>query len=170
MKARLLLLVLLLLAVGVVIWRADRQPRADTQRIETKSEQAEPPAPAGQPEPEPMAVESRPPQGGVATTRDTANGVEAELESVKFLVRDFRAALGENPVGNNAEITKALMGANRKKTRFLDTGVFQLNDKGELVDHWGTPYFFHQISGKEMEIRSAGPDKRMWTDDDLIIH
>ena len=45
MKARLLLLVLLLLAVGVVIWRADRQPRADTQRIETKSEQAEPPAP-----------------------------------------------------------------------------------------------------------------------------
>jgi len=36
------------------------------------------------------------------------------------------------------------------------------------VDPWGTPYFFHQLSGKEMEIHSAGPDKMMWTADDLV--
>ena len=95
--------------------------------------------------------------------------VKTELESVKFVVRDFRASLGGNPVGNNAEITKALMGANRKKTHFLDGANLRLNDKGELIDRWDTPYFFHQISGIEMEIRSAGPDKRMWTDDDIII-
>ena len=41
--------------------------------------------------------------------------------------------------------------------------------EGELVDAWGTPYFFHQISGSEMEIHSAGPDKIMWTSDDLVV-
>jgi hypothetical protein len=45
----------------------------------------------------------------------------------------------------------------------------KLNDKGELVDRWGTPYFFHQLSRDHMEIRSAGPDKVMWTQDDPII-
>jgi hypothetical protein len=44
----------------------------------------------------------------------------------------------------------------------------RVNGDGELVDPWGTPYFFHQLSGTDMEIRSAGPDKTMWTDDDLM--
>jgi hypothetical protein len=35
-----------------------------------------------------------------------------------------------------------------------------------MCDRWGTPYFFHQVSKTEMEIRSAGPDRRMWTGDD----
>jgi hypothetical protein len=48
-----------------------------------------------------------------------------------------------------------------------DSGL-RINEKGELVDAWGTPFFFHQLSGSEMEIRSAGPDKVMWTDDDLV--
>jgi hypothetical protein len=44
----------------------------------------------------------------------------------------------------------------------------RINGKGELVDYWGTPFFFHQLSGTEMEIHSAGPDKVMWTADDLV--
>ena len=49
-----------------------------------------------------------------------------------------------------------------------DAGL-RLNAAGELVDPWGTPYFFHQLSATEMEIHSAGPDKVMWTRDDLVI-
>ena len=45
----------------------------------------------------------------------------------------------------------------------------RINSQGELIDPWGTPYFFHQLSGTEMEIHSAGPDKVMWTQDDLVI-
>jgi hypothetical protein len=44
----------------------------------------------------------------------------------------------------------------------------RINARGELVDYWGTPFFFHQLSGTEMEIRSAGPDRVMWTVDDLV--
>jgi hypothetical protein len=84
------------------------------------------------------------------------------------MVRDYRSVAGENPVGTNAEIMKALMGENKKGARFGPPEGQQLNGDGELVDRWGTPYFFHQLSKTEMEIRSAGPDRVMWTGDDQV--
>jgi hypothetical protein len=48
-----------------------------------------------------------------------------------------------------------------------DSGL-RINGRGELVDYWDTLFLFHQLSGTEMEIRSAGPDKIMWTADDLV--
>ena len=45
----------------------------------------------------------------------------------------------------------------------------RVNARGELVDNWGTPFFFHSLSRTEMEIRSAGPDHKMWTGDDLVM-
>ena len=74
-----------------------------------------------------------------------------------------------NPVGTNPEITQALEGENPRHINFLKADGNRVNSRGELVDSWGTPYFFHQISGSEMEIRSAGPDKVMYTGDDLVI-
>ena len=44
-----------------------------------------------------------------------------------------------------------------------------INPNGELCDRWGTPFFFHAESAKKMEIRSAGPDKKMWNDDDVVF-
>jgi len=77
---------------------------------------------------------------------------------------------GGNPVGTNPEITRQLSGGNPRHINFLDAQAgMQVNNNGELIDPWGTPYFFHQISGTEMEIHSAGPDKLMWTSDDLVV-
>ena len=73
------------------------------------------------------------------------------------------------PSARNPEITAALMGDNPKHINFVtpDSGL-RVNEKGEMLDAWGTPLFFHQISGHEMEIRSAGEDRKMWTFDDLV--
>jgi hypothetical protein len=92
------------------------------------------------------------------------------MENVRRVFRDYAARFGGNPVGTNPEITRALDGDNPRQVHFLDeeSGV-RVNEKGELVDPWGVPFFLHQLSAKEMEIRSAGPDQRMWTDDDLVI-
>jgi hypothetical protein len=90
------------------------------------------------------------------------------LENLRVAVRHYGLRFGGNPVGTNQEITKALNGGNPHHVEFLGPDGNSINDKGELVDAWGTPYFFHQLSGQVMEIRSAGPDKRMWTDDDLV--
>jgi len=91
------------------------------------------------------------------------------LENMRTTIRQYAAAFGENPVGTNPEITSALSGQNRKQINFLKADGNRVNAKGELVDTWGTPYFFHQLSAHQMEIRSAGPDHVMYTADDLII-
>ncbi|MEY2466500.1 MAG: hypothetical protein QOD03_1021 [Verrucomicrobiota bacterium] len=94
---------------------------------------------------------------------------EVVLENMRLVFRQFSSTFGGNPVGTNLEITKALNGGNPKQTQFIkpDSGL-RINSNGELVDAWGTPFFFHQLSAKEMEIHSAGPDRVMWTRDDLV--
>ena len=95
---------------------------------------------------------------------------EIALDNMRHAINDYGSMFDGNPTGENSEITAQLNGQNPKHANFIrpEAGM-RINDQGELVDPWGTPYFFHQLSGHEMEIRSAGPDKVMWTDDDLII-
>ena len=83
------------------------------------------------------------------------------------MLRDYRAMMSENPVGNNAEITKALLGGNRRGAEFSNSEM-KLDKDGQLVDRWNHPYFFHQLSKIDMEVRSAGPDGMMWTPDDEV--
>jgi hypothetical protein len=91
-----------------------------------------------------------------------------EVDKVALMIRDYRSMAGENPVGTNAEIMAAVMGKNAKQAKLGPPESMQLNANGELIDRWGTPYFFHQLSRDQMEIRSAGADKVMWTDDDAV--
>lgn len=109
----------------------------------------------------------KPVAGPVAPTPPEALG---NIGRVDRLLRDYLARLNEYPVGSNAEITAMLMGRNAKSIKFLVPGEAPLNDKNELVDHWQTPYFFHQVSGTRMEVRSAGPDREMWTADDVKLN
>ena len=71
-----------------------------------------------------------------------------------------------NPVGENAEITAALAGGNSVRFGFIPPGHPAINLRGELCDRWGTPFRFHQLSGAQMEIQSAGPDRKFGTPDD----
>jgi hypothetical protein len=91
------------------------------------------------------------------------------LDNLRHAIRDYGARFGGNPVGVNSEITSQLNGQNAGQANFIRSEAgMRINDQGELVDPWGTPFFFHQLSGAEMQIRSAGPDKIMWTADDLV--
>ncbi len=121
--------------------------------------------------PEPVAVAppippDEPPQ--ILPVRPSPEALK-DMDDVQFMLRDFRARLGENPVGTNAEIMKRVMGGNPANARLGPPEGQSLNDEGELLDRWGTPYFFHQISRTEMEIRSAGPDRKMYTADDIVV-
>jgi hypothetical protein len=107
--------------------------------------------------------------GGPESTPVNLPG-ETVLENVRSTVRSYGSMFEGNPVGTNPEITAALNGENAKGVHFLEAEKgMRVNRQGELVDPWGTPFFFHQLSGSETEIRSAGPDKQMWTADDLVI-
>lgn len=93
-----------------------------------------------------------------------------EIDKVSLMLRDYRTIAGENPVGTNAEIMAAVMGKNPRQAKLGPPEGMQMNEKGELLDRWGTPYFFHALSRDHMEIRSAGPDRVMWTEDDPVLH
>lgn len=103
-----------------------------------------------------------------ATAESSTFPAETVLQNLRVSIKQYAATFGENPVGTNPEITSALQGQNPKQMSFLKADGNRVNSNGELVDIWGTPYFFHQLSAHEMEIRSAGPDRRMYTADDLV--
>jgi hypothetical protein len=102
------------------------------------------------------------------STQPDRDAARNDVENISLMLRDFRTVQGDNPVGSNAEIMKAIMGGNKKGATLGPPEGQNLNANGELVDRWGTPVFFHQMSANEMEIRSAGPDQKLWTSDDVI--
>ena len=93
---------------------------------------------------------------------------QIDVGRVRHMIADYHTLMGENPVGTNAEIMKQMMGGNPRQATLGPPEGIPLNAQGELVDPWGTPYFFHQLSRDKMEVRSAGPDKMMWTADDVV--
>ena len=105
----------------------------------------------------------------LAADTPTRDGAAVEIGKVRRMIVDFHTLMGENPIGTNAEIMRALMGGNPRQATLGPPEGESLNDKGELVDPWGTPYFFHQLSRDRMEVRSAGPDKVMGTADDVVV-
>lgn len=96
--------------------------------------------------------------------------IHADLRLVSSIIETFRSNFLQtgNPVGSNAEITSALIGRNRLRLALIPPDHPAINQEGELCDRWGTPFFFHSESATRMEIRSAGPDRKMWNEDDVV--
>jgi hypothetical protein len=91
------------------------------------------------------------------------------IYAVEQLFADYRYAYKENPVGSeNTEITQQLLGKNPKRIVFIDPRCAALRGN-QLVDQWGTPFFFHAVSGQHMQVRSAGYDRQHWTADDVFV-
>ncbi|PAW68398.1 MAG: hypothetical protein B9S34_02570 [Opitutia bacterium Tous-C1TDCM] len=95
----------------------------------------------------------------------------ADLRQINDLFGAYRSNFPRdgNPSGSNAEITAALAGKNRLQLALIPPDHPAINRDGELCDRWGTPFFLHPESGARMDLRSAGPDRKMWTDDDLVF-
>lgn len=108
----------------------------------------------------------------VAETAASLNSPETtateDIATIGFLISQFRQHHGGNPIGENDEITAALLGTNAKSLGYLSENSTYIDSGGRLTDRWGNPYFFHAISGEKMEIISAGPDLRLYTADDII--
>ena len=82
----------------------------------------------------------------------------SDCDNLIMGIQQYREFVGSYPTGNNAAITKALLGQSEKKVLILAVRRSNINDKGEITDPWGTPYQFY-FSHNEVLIRSAGPNK-----------
>lgn len=117
---------------------------------------------------EPLAAASSPPATPPPRrVSDAVPEASADFDKIALMFRNYRTLTGENPVGTNAEIMEAVIGGNPKGAKLGPPEGQQLNPGGELIDRWGSPYFFHQLTRDRIEIRSAGPDRVMWNEDDL---
>jgi hypothetical protein len=85
------------------------------------------------------------------------------LTSARILVKDHHGI----PLAENRDFTSFLSGKNNHRVAWIRPDHPRVNAEGELTDRWGTPLFFHQESSSETSLRSAGPDRKMWTEDDL---
>ncbi|MGJ8724078.1 MAG: hypothetical protein ACSHYB_05935 [Roseibacillus sp.] len=95
---------------------------------------------------------------------------ENDLLLLGDLLDLFRTTLKQAdslPTSGNREIVKALQGSNAHREVFLPSGFTFLDKQGRLLDRWQTPLYFHFVSARSPEIRSAGPDLLLWTEDDL---
>ena len=89
----------------------------------------------------------------------------ADADSLILGIQQYREFVGSYPTGNNLAIAKALLGRTEKKVLILAVRKSDMNDKGEILDPWGTPLRFY-FSDNEVMIRSAGPNK-VWEDSDV---
>jgi hypothetical protein len=103
--------------------------------------------------------------GRVQAKSDPHVQFNRNAENLILGLQQYKEFTGAYPVGNNVSITRAMMGKNDKKVLILSIRQTDLNDKGEIVDPWSTPFRFY-FSGDEVLIRSAGPN-RVWEDDDV---
>ncbi|MDB6119296.1 MAG: hypothetical protein JWO08_3077 [Verrucomicrobiaceae bacterium] len=128
----------------------------------------QPPAAPPSPIRDPMAIDPMI-QGLADELASKEQPPTRDLEIVNEFVTLYSRAFQGNPIGMNEDITAVLTGHNpRKGILFPPNNPMIVN--GQLVDHWGTPYWFHPSSSTRMEIRSAGPDKNLFTADDVVIN
>ena len=170
---RVIVAVLALLAIAIFI----SQFRRSTGGASPSSAAAAAPSTDSQSEIEnPKArISSPPPVLDRSPLADALNSpateIRADLRLVSGILDTFRTNFPRtgNAVGANAEITAVLAGKNKLGLALIPLEHKAINRAGELCDRWGTPFFFHAESASRMEIRSAGPDRKLWTEDDVTF-
>lgn len=169
-----LLLVVAGLLIAIYLWHWGR-PVSSRPNRPASSEAGSAPAaaPTKSSDQRPPAAGAAPaPAGGfegLAELHATNGSVTTDLRVLQAVLEAFRTSFPAegNPTGSNAEITAALTGTNRLGLVLIPRTHPAINAEGELCDRWGTPYFFHSESRRRTTVRSAGPDRRMWTEDDV---
>jgi len=121
------------------------------------------------PLPEPPVVAE--PLAVITEINDPQGTAADDVRILKEMVANFLSAVKEPyrpPLGINEDFAKAFTGGNRYGDVFLATNHPSLNEQGQLIDRWGTPYHFHPRAADAVDVRSAGPDRKLFTEDDVI--
>ena len=168
MKRHLSTIILSALILALLTWyfwpaSAPQSPSNAPASFSSPNSDRRPPPPA--PAPSPTAERS--------TLADALNSpkttIRSDLSVVNEIIFTFRTNFPRdgNPVGTNAEITAVLTGKNKLHLALIPPDHSAVSrTTGELLDRWGTPFFFHAESATRMTITSAGPDKKLHTADD----
>lgn len=93
---------------------------------------------------------------------------QTDIRIIEHLLDQVHTVFHELPTGDHDEVVAFLRGANPRSIQYIPDEDPNLNEEGEIIDRWGTPYFFHTLSRDHIEVRSAGPDRLHWSEDDVV--
>lgn len=74
-----------------------------------------------------------------------------------------------NPIGGNEDLSAALRGENPNREVFVRPESRVFSKDGMLIDRWDVPVIVHPQAWRQLELRSAGPDRTPYTADDLVL-
>ena len=77
------------------------------------------------------------------------------------------SARGRGGIAFNEDLVSALTDAGALGEAALPTDHPAIQG-GRLVDRWGTPWQVHPLASDLIQVRSAGPDRGLYTIDDLV--
>lgn len=138
----------------------------------TGSKPVPPPPSATRTSPPPQASAPTAAQSLLAGYADPATEPIEDLRKLHRIVVSYFSVVkdfSKHPIGGNADLAAALRGENPNKEIFLPAKHPVFSADGLLLDRWNTPLIVHPEAWRELELRSAGPDKTPYTADDLIL-
>jgi len=150
---------------GWLVWLVQQPPGVQPSPVEPNlpTESHEPNAPASAPLP------------GEALMQAYGDPSTSPIEDLQALDRVLTGYFSiikndpRHPIGGNEDLAAALRGENANLQEFLPADHPAFDAANRLIDRWGTPLFVHPVAGREIELRSAGPDQTMFTEDDVTL-
>jgi len=136
--------------------------------VPPRTEAVSPPASqAVAPNPAPLPAEAL-----LAGYADPATPPIEDLRKLHRVVTGYFSVVkdsSKNPIGGNADLAAALRGENPNREILLPAAHPVFSADGLLLDRWGSPLIVHPQAWREIELRSAGPDRTAYTGDDLRL-
>lgn len=102
---------------------------------------------------------------------DPALSPKNDLILMAHAISDFliiAKQANDRPLSANEEWSAVLRGQRPGAEPWFSNSSKALDSQQRLIDRWGTPLHFHALGAKQWEIRSAGPDHKLFTGDDLM--
>jgi hypothetical protein len=103
---------------------------------------------------------------------DPASPPIEDLKKIHRVVTGYFSVIKNSsrfPIGGNEDLAAALRGENPNLEVFVRAGHPLFSGDGLLIDRWGSPLIVHPQAWKQIELRSAGPDRVAYNEDDLVL-
>ena len=94
----------------------------------------------------------------------------ADISALADLTRTYLeqpSASERDPIGFNEDLARALTKKDVLGEAAIPDGHPVLRN-GQLIDRWGSPWHVHPLASDLIQLRSAGPDRKLFTADDLV--
>ena len=152
-----------LLLVAFVVWRLYSPPEPEV--VSSEDSVLSPELVEESPSPPLPGDEILEGYGEVSTTaRDDLRLVRHAVDNFRLLNKHIDARF----YSANEDIAELFLGKRGASHPFVSEGAAVLDETGRLIDRWQTPLHFHLQSEGVLDIRSAGPDRELFTEDDVV--